>query len=345
MADSLNKFCVEVSSTLLDAMRAIDRGAARIALVVEEDNRLLGTLSDGDIRRAILDGAHLDAAIGPYINKDCLSVGPDAGRAEVLDLMQAHLVDQIPVLDTNRRLLGMHLLHGLLGATERPNWAVIMAGGKGTRLRPITEHLPKPMVKVAGRPILERLILHLISYGIKRIFLSTNYLAHMIEDYFGDGASLGCKIEYLRENEPLGTGGALSMLPDKPSHPLLVMNGDLVMQANLEKMLNFHSSGNYYATMGVSNYHHEIPYGCVSSDDSGCIVSLEEKPVSSYLVNAGIYVLSPEAVADIPSQFYPVTRLFETALEDAKPCGCFSIEEDWADVGQIGDLKKALGIN
>lgn len=342
MSSNLQECCLDISATLLDAMRVIDQGAARVALVVDESNQLLGTLTDGDIRRAIIGGAVLDSMINPYISKDCMSVSPDTGRAEVIDLMQAHMIDQIPVLDKDRELVGLHLLHGLLGAQDRPNWAVIMAGGKGTRLRPITEHLPKPMIKVAGRPILERLILHLISFGVKKIFLSINYMGHVIEDYFSDGSRLGCSIEYLREENPLGTGGALSLLPEKPKDPLLVMNGDLVMQANIEQLLTFHQKGDYYATMGVSSYHHEVPYGCVIAD-AGRIFSLEEKPVNSFLVNAGLYVLSPEAVSEIPSQFFPITQLFEQAIVQDRSCGCYSIEEEWADVGRIDDLKKVKG--
>jgi len=342
MYSDLKECCIVLDATLLDAMRVIDRAGVGIALVVDQDQHLCGTLTDGDIRRAIIQGGHLESELKPYIKSDYLYVSESAGRAEVLDLMQAHLVDQIPVIGDERKLMGLHLIHGMLGVVSRPNWAVIMAGGKGTRLYPLTKDIPKPMVKVAGRPILERLVLHLVSHGIHRIFLSVNYLSDVIKEHFGSGERFGCQIEYLHEDEPLGTAGSLSLLPDKPVDPILVMNGDLVMEANIEQMLGFHQEGNYYATLGVSEYFHEVPYGCVKSNGHE-VVALEEKPVASYQVNAGLYVLSPEAWSDIPRRFFPITQLFEDALAKNKICGCYPIKDEWADVGQIHDLRKAQG--
>ena len=210
------------------------------------------------------------------------------------------------------------------------------------RLRPITEHLPKPMIKVAGRPILERLVLHLVSYGVTRIYLAVNYMGHVIENHFGDGSRFGCSIEYLREEEPLGTGGALSLLPENFDEPLLVMNGDLVMQANIEGFLRFHDEGGYSATMGVKPYHHEVPFGCIEAD-SGRMQSIQEKPSIERLINAGIYALSPKVIDRIPNAFYPITELFASLLEEELPCGSFLIEEEWTDVGRVGDLNEAQG--
>jgi len=330
-------------NSLLDGLRAIDRAVTGIALVVDGGDRLAGILVDGDIRRALIGGANLGDAIERHMQRNFVTVGPETGRAEVLDLMQARSLEQIPVVDDNGRLVGLHTIHEVLGREERPNWAVIMAGGKGTRLRPITENLPKPMVPVAGRPILERIVLHLVSYGIRRIFLSVNYLANMIEDYFGDGSRFGCQIEYLREEQPLGTGGALSLLPEKPDHPILVMNGDLVMQTNFAGMLRFHSDGAYYATMGLRPYTHEIAFGCAEVEEDR-IKSLVEKPVLERLVNAGVYVLSPGAVRNVPANIqYPITNLFESALKENNSCGAYLIEEDWMDIGQPRELREARG--
>ena len=254
---------VREDARLLDALRAIDAGGAGIALVVDGDTRLVGILTDGDIRRVLLTGAKLDAPLAPHMTRHFTSVAPESGRAEVLDLMQARLIDQIPVVDRAEKLTGLHLLHAVIGAEERANVAVIMAGGLGTRLRPVTEQVPKPMIKVAGRPILERLLLHLVSHGIRRVYLSVHHLGHIIEDYFGDGTRLGCSIDYLREKEPLGTGGALSLLPEIPREPVLVLNGDLITQADISAMFRFHETGGYAATMGVRRYGHQVPYGCV----------------------------------------------------------------------------------
>ena len=336
--------CVSSSATIREALEVIDRSATGVALVSGPDERLLGVLTDGDIRRALLQGASLSDLLGPWLSADYFSVGTAVGRAEVLDLMQARLIDQVPVVDEDGRVVGLHLLHEVIGGRKLDNVAVIMAGGKGMRLRPITEHLPKPMIKVAGRPILERLVLHLVSYGITRIYLAVNYMSHVIEEHFGDGSRFGCSIEYLREEEPLGTGGSLSLLPEISDKPVLVMNGDLVMQANLGGLMRFHEDGGFYATMGVKPYRHEVPFGCVESE-SGRMLTLQEKPSIDKLINAGLYVLSPEALASIPKRFFPITDLFELALAKEKLCGSFLIEDEWTDVGRIDDLNHAKGKN
>ncbi len=322
-------------------MQALDRGAVEIALVLDEASRLVGTMTDGDVRRALLTGATLDAPLAPYVHRNFTSVGPEAGRADVLDLMQARRIGQIPVVDSEGQLMGLHLLHELMGAVERPNWAVIMAGGKGTRLRPITEHLPKPMIPVAGRPILERLVLHLVGFGIRRIFLSINYLGHMVESHFEDGGRFGCHIEYLRETTPLGTGGALALLPEAPIQPLLVMNGDVVTQANLGALLEVHNEGGYAATVGVRSYTHTVPFGCVEVS-GGQITQFLEKPILSRLINTGIYALSPRVLRGVPrDREFPLTQLIEDCLKDGEPVGAYEIEDDWLDVGQREQLRVA----
>jgi dTDP-glucose pyrophosphorylase len=337
----IKQTCVSVSRRLIDAIGVIDAGGMGIALVTDGDGRLVGTLTDGDIRRAILKGAPLESPLEPHVHRGVTSVGPDAGRAEVLDLMQALTLDQIPVLDKDRKLVGIHLLHEIIGAKDRPNWAVVMAGGRGTRLAPITENVPKPMVRVAGRPILERLILHLVGYGIRRVFLSVNYLAQVIIDHFGDGARFGCRIEYLRESQPLGTGGSLSLLPEAPTHPLVVLNGDLVTQVNFGELLDFHDRGGFAATMGVRQYAHQVPFGCVEVDGTR-VARMEEKPLLERLVNAGIYAINPPVLARVPkSTLYPITSLFEECLERGEKIGAFEIDDDWLDVGHRDQLRQA----
>ncbi|MFA7370218.1 MAG: nucleotidyltransferase family protein, partial [Kiritimatiellales bacterium] len=263
--------------------------------------------------------------------------------ADVLELMQARVIEQIPVVDAQGELKGIHTLHKLLGNDAKPNWAVIMAGGKGTRLGKLTADVPKPMLKVAGRPILERLILHLVSYGIQNIFIAVNHLSHIIEDYFQDGSKWGCSIKYLRENEPLGSGGALSLLPGNPKEAVLLMNGDLLLEVDLSRMLMFHETNNFYATMGVHSYSHEVPFGCIEMDHSR-IVGLEEKPLLTRTINGGVYVLSPEAIQSVPKEtFFPATRLFEEALEKNLSCGAYHLDGDWIDVGEPHQLRHARG--
>jgi NDP-sugar pyrophosphorylase family protein len=198
----------------------------------------------------------------------------------------------------------------------------------------------KSMIKVAGRPILERLVLHLLSFGLKTIFVGINYKGHLIEEHFGDGTRFGCRIEYLRESEALGTGGAVALLSEKPLHPLVILNGDLVTQVNLERMLAFHTKEKFVATMGVRRYSHQVPFGCIEVNGNR-IYRFEEKPVLERFINAGVYVLSPEAVARIPKKFFPITDLFEDSIERGDAVGAFEIQEDWIDVGHHAQLKKA----
>ncbi len=334
---------VLLSDKLVDAMLALDRSNVQIALVVDENEHMVGTMTDGDIRRALLSGADLQSPILPHIVRNFASVGPSAGRAEVLELMQARSIQQIPVLDDERRLVGLHLIHELLGIVERPNWALIMAGGLGTRLRPLTETVPKPMIKVAGRPILERLVLHLVGFGVRRIFLAVNYLSEIIEQHFGAGELYGCEIEYLREDQPLGTGGALALLPDAPTHPLLCMNGDLMTQFDVGALLDFHDRGRYAATVAVHPYMHTVPFGVVEID-AGRLVKLQEKPTMVWSTNAGIYVLNPQLPLRVPhGKNFPITGLVEDCLVRQERVGAYLLEGDWIDVGRASELDRARG--
>jgi NDP-sugar pyrophosphorylase family protein len=218
-----------------------------------------------------------------------------------------------------------------------------MAGGRGTRLAPLTDQIPKPMLRVAGRPILERIILHLVGHGIRRIFLATNYLGYIIRDYFGDGTAVGAQIEYLCEETPAGTGGALALLPETPTHPLVVMNGDLVTQVNLGTMLEFHTQGEQVATMGVRRYLHTVPFGCVEINH-GEVVHMEEKPTITRLVNAGIYVLDPSLIARVPKgKEFPLPTLLDECMRLGESVRAFEIVDDWIDVGQRDQLRMARG--
>jgi len=340
MIKSFSNCCVQFDKRIVDAMRAIDTAGVGIALIVSENGKLAGTLTDGDVRRALLGGAQLISPLAPFVQKAFTAVAPSISRAEILDLMQSRTLHQVPIVDSVGKLVGLHLLHDILGAVERPNWAVIMAGGRGTRLGQLTDKTPKPMIKVAGRPIIERLVLHLVGFGIRRIFISINYLGHIIESHFGDGSHYGCKIEYLRENVPLSTGGALSLLPEPPNDPVIVMNGDLVTQVNIEKMLAFHANGQFQATIGLRSYSHQVPYGCAEVEN-GQVKRLEEKPLIARLINAGTYVLAPSVLKHIPRKFFPITDLFSGCLDRKESVGAFPIEDDWIDVGQGDQLKQA----
>lgn len=341
MKTHIHNLLISPSASILKAMSCIDHNAQGIALIVDNENRLIGTVTDGDLRRALLKGATLDSEVEHFMRKKFTSVDVSAGRMEVLDLMRARSIEQVPIVDNAGILVGLHVLREIIGTTERPNWAVIMAGGRGERLRPITDTLPKPMLRVAGKPILERIILHLVGYGIREIYISVNYLGEIIQKHCGDGSAFGCNIHYLLEDKPLGTGGALSLLPARPAQSVLVMNGDLVTQADVGAMLELHAQGEYQITVGVEEYTHGIPYGCVEVDGE-LIMRLEEKPIITRLVNAGIYALSPAVLDRVPgNQNFPITSLIEQAINLGEPVGAFRITDDWIDVGHNEQLRIA----
>ena len=334
---------VPASGTIRDAMRALDEGARRIALAVEPDGRLAGVATDGNVRRALLGGATLDDPLGPHLTRDFVVASPDDGRAEVLELMRARRISAVPVVDVAGRPVALHLLDEAIAPIDRPNRAVVMAGGRGVRLRPLTETTPKPMLRVAGRPILERIVLHLVGHGIRHIHLAIGYLGNVIEDHFGDGSQLGARIEYLREEFPLGTGGPLGLLPELPTEPIIVMNGDLVTQADLGSLLDAHVAADRVATIGIRRYVHAVPFGCVDRDGDR-VLHLEEKPALTRDVNTGIYALSPALVARVqPGRPLALPDLVGDAIDRGESVGAFEIDDDWIDVGQREQLDRARG--
>jgi dTDP-glucose pyrophosphorylase len=340
---SLTTATVPATGSIRDAMIALERSGHNIALVVDEAHQLLGIMTDGDIRRLLLRGVALTDALADHLRQSFVSVASNTGRAEVMDLMQARCIQQIPIVDAHGKLVGLHLLRDMVGAPDRPNWAVIMAGGRGERLAPLTDVLPKPMLRVAGRPILERIVLHLVGQGIRRVFIAINYLGHVIQDHFGDGSRFGIRIEYLAEQQPLGTGGALSLLPEPPTAPILVMNGDLVTQADLGALLSYHESGTQVATVAVRKYFHSVPFGCVELDGER-LVRLDEKPTLTRLVNTGIYVLAPELVTKLERNArITVPDILGNAMNAGLEVRAFEIDDEWIDVGQREHLTQARG--
>ncbi len=341
-------------ATILETLKIIDSSGTGMALITDNNRKLLGVLSDGDIRRALINGATIHDCVEKFMVKDCLTVANNASRAEILDIMQARKFTQVPVVDSEKRLVGLHLLHSLISKSTLDNKAVIMVGGRGTRLGKLTNNTPKPMLKVAGRPILERIILHFISHGIVNIYLAVNHLGSVIEDYFGNGDKFGCRIKYLYEDKPLGSGGALSLLnlaENNKNEHIFVMNGDLIIEADLRSMLQYHIKNDFYATMGVSLYLHEVPFGCIATEndpqfDSNrhVISKLEEKPHLTKKINSGVYILSKNAIENIPkNEFFPITELFHHALENNLSCGSYLLEGDWHDIGQVEQFNKANG--
>jgi dTDP-glucose pyrophosphorylase len=339
----IDRLTIRVGATIHEAMEAIQAGAVETCLVVDADRRLVGVVTDGDVRRALLAGCSLGSPVDACLNTAFHAVGEDVGRAEALDVMLARAFTQVPIVDRDGRLVGLHLLREVVGPQVRPNRALIMAGGQGVRLRPITEQVPKPMIAVAGRPSLERLVLHLLSYGVRHMHMAINYKGEMIERHFGDGGRFGCRIEYMRETEPLGTGGALTLL-EPPEHPMLVLNGDLVTQVNIARLLEAHEASGAPATIGAREYPVTVPFGVVGVDAHGRLAAMREKPTEVFLINAGVYVVSPQCwTAFDRGTAMTMPELLLTQMEAGTPPGVFVIEEDWVDVGRHEDLQRARG--
>ncbi len=341
MTTHLQDFCLAPSTPMLEAMRIIDHGAAQIALVVDVHQRLLGTLTDGDIRRGLLHGASLETSVDQLMNRQFLSVRSGEDQAAVLEMMRREVLRQIPVLDDEGRVVELLLLQELLSPPQVSNAVVIMAGGKGTRLRPHTEHCPKPMLPVGDKPMLEILLEQCIASGFRRFYLSVNYLKEVIVDYFGDGSRWGVSIEYLVEKEPLGTAGSLQLLPDSLKEPFLVINGDVLTRFHPSQLLHYHREHHAQATLCVREHDLTVPFGVVQTNGVE-LACFDEKPTYRYLVNAGIYVIDPKLLALLPpNQPTEMPSLLQAAQQAGKRVAVCPIHEYWIDVGRPETLQQA----
>lgn len=333
----LKPLVVQPSLDVRSAARTIQSAEIKILLVCDENRRLLGTLTDGDIRRAVSNGDNLDGPVSAIMNKSP-KVAHEHESEEVLRArMRASIIRHMPRIDENGRLLGLVILGHQEDVRQREAAVVLMAGGRGSRLMPLTADRPKPLLMVGNKPVLERQIEQLIDHGFQNFYISINYLGHMIEEHFGDGSRLNIKINYLREKEPLGTAGSLGLLPPQ-SNPIIVMNGDIITKADFGRMLDFFTETGGEATMAVREHHYTVPYGCVSME-GGQIVSLEEKPTFRHLINAGLYVISPHVLQHLPQgKFFDMPQLFETLIKKGRPTNSFLVSEEWIDIGQKEDL-------
>lgn len=328
-------------ATILEAIKALDRTAMKIVLVVDAGGRLKGTITDGDVRRGILRSIALTESVTRIMNGAPLTARTDQSSESLLELMKARQLYQIPVLDTEGRLVRLEILDELLKGQKRDNPVVLMAGGKGTRLYPLTESCPKPLLKVGEKPILERILEDFVTQGFHEFFISVNYKAEMIKDYFEDGSKWGVNIRYLHEQQELGTAGALSLLPVRPTVPLILMNGDLLTEINFHRLLEFHQENSSDATMCIRQYEFQVPYGVVDVEDHA-LKGLDEKPVHRFFVNAGIYTLEPWILDRIPkNKRCDITDLFRGLLKDKHRTSVFPIREYWRDIGQLDDFEQA----
>jgi NDP-sugar pyrophosphorylase family protein len=310
-----------------------------LAIVVDENNKLLGTLADGDIRRALIQEKSLSLPVSEIMYKLPTTASSNTSRAELLKLMEAKDLSSIPLVD-NGIVVGLETLHRALHKDVYENPVFLMAGGFGTRLRPLTDNCPKPLLKVGDKPILETVLLSFIKAGFKCFYISTHYLPEMIRDHFGSGEKWGVSIKYIHENEPLGTGGALGLLPqDLPNLPIIVMNGDVLTKVNFEALLAFHCEHNASATMCVREYEYQVPFGVIESEGRK-ISSMVEKPIHRFHVNAGIYVIGQEIIKQVNNnEVIDMPTLLERNLN--KSVLMFPFHDYWLDIGRIDDFNRA----
>lgn len=331
------------NDTIRQVVEIIDRYKVGIALIVDTEGVLVGTVTDGDIRRYILRAGDMESPAKNIVNRSAVRLPADVSRSKIRDSLAKHKVRQIPLVDLRGRPIALADISDFVRSSEKREslTAVIMAGGEGRRLRPLTENLPKPMLEVGGRPLLERLIEKLKAAQIEKISISVNYQADKIENYFGDGSAFGVEITYLREEEVMGTAGSLRLLSERPTSPFFVMNGDIITELNFQNLYSFHSEHRGALTVCTTEYHIQVPFGVL--EVSGAFLnSISEKPSQRFLCSAGIYVLDPEVLDQIPDQGpFDMPVLIEKTMGRGLPVTVFPIREHWIDVGQHADLDQA----
>jgi dTDP-glucose pyrophosphorylase len=329
------------ASTIQQAIYSLEKSGMQIVMVVSEDNKLVGTLTDGDIRRALLKGCNLDSYIDEIIHRNPLVIPPGVARELILQLMQANVIRQLPMVDENGSVVGLYVWDSIIGPTQCENIMVIMAGGQGARLHPHTENCPKPMLEVGGKPILQHIIERASRDGFHNFTISLYYLGEMIEEYFGRGDKFGVNIQYLREQTPLGTAGCLSLFNKMPKLPFVVTNGDVLTDINYGELLDFHIRHSADATMAVRQHEIQNQFGVVKT--SGIeIEGFEEKPIYRSHVNAGIYILNPESLNLLAhGQHCDMPTLFERLKDNSMKTIAYPMHEPWLDVGRPEDLLAA----
>ena len=342
MSDWLSTL-IPQDASVFQAIEVIEKSSLQIAVVVDLERELLGLVTDGDVRRAILQNISFDSPVKSIMHRECITATISDSRETLAHLMNTHGLRHIPIVDEKNCIIDLKMLHETAYSPRRDNWVVLMAGGQGQRLRPLTGDTPKPLLKVGSKPLLENIIENFRKYGLFNFIITLFYKAEMIEEYFGDGSKWGVNISYLREKNQLGTIGAISLLPELPTDPLIVMNGDLLTEVNYAKILDFHTVNKATGTICARGFDYQVPYGVIEVDKHH-LVSLKEKPVHSFFVNAGIYVLEPHILNLIPQgQPFDITQLFDELLNLKKDVSVFPIHEYWVDIGRLEDYKRANG--
>lgn len=333
---------ISPETTISKAIEVLDRGAQRIALVVDAQNRLKGTVTDGDIRRALIKHLSLELPVQEMMCKTPKKADADWSKELIQATMEKYKLLQLPIVAEDGRVVGLETLHDILRKRHRDNLVFLIAGGFGTRLHPLTQDCPKPLLKVGNKPILELILERFIEAGFHRFFISTHFMPEMISQYFGDGSRWGVSIRYVHEEYPLGTGGPLGLLPHAEiDKPLLMMNGDLLTSLNFQNLLDFHQEHQGIATVCVREYEHRIPFGVLNFQGHQ-VTSIVEKPLHRSFINAGIYLLSPEfARSVLPGVHIDMPDLLQHHIDKGKQVNMFPIHEYWLDIGRIDDFKRA----
>jgi len=336
-----SKLLLHTDSTIEEALNVINVGAVKIALVINKDNKLLGTLSDGDIRRGFLKKKSMSDTVEDVYFRSPITANENNSTEELLRLCSINKIDQIPIVDDEKKIVDLFISNDALFNKQYENNIVLMVGGLGTRLRPLTHNTPKPMLHVGGRPILETIVKSFVDSGFANITMCLGYKSDMIQEHFKDGSDFGANISYVIEEKRMGTAGALTLLKQKFDKPFFVMNGDLLTNIDFEKMLDFHVEHNSKATMCVREYDIEVPYGVVNSDNEN-IISIEEKPIHSFFVNAGMYLIEPDCIRLIPdNEFYDMPTLIEKLISANEKIVSFPLKEYWLDIGRMKDYERA----
>lgn len=339
--NTFEKILLEPDIPIQKAIEIIDINSQQIALVVDNDRKLLGTVTDGDIRRGILRGVSLSDPVSQIMNSRPITIPQIQDKTSILNIMKVNKLRHLPVVDNAGCVIGIEKLDDLIQQSQKENWVVIMAGGLGTRLRPLTDNCPKPMLKIGGKPLLETLLEEFIKQGFSHFCFSVNYKSENIIEYFGDGSRWGIEIEYIREAHPMGTAGSLRLFEQHTDKPIIVMNGDILTKLSFEQLLSFHNKRKASATVAVAAYDFKVDYGVVKVDKD-MLIGFEEKPVFTSFINAGIYVINPATLQGLPdSASYDMNQLLEKMLQNSEKVCAFPIREYWMDIGKLNDFYQA----
>lgn len=338
--DEWRKTLISPDLQISNVIEVIDLNSQQIAIVTDDEGKLIGTVTDGDIRRGILKKIPLSCPVSQIMNPHPIAIPKMNDRKSIINILKANKIRHLPVIDEFRHVIGIERLEAQL-SDFHSNWVVIMAGGRGKRLKSLTDECPKPMLKIGGKPVLQTILEQFIRQGFTRFCISVNYKSIQIKEYFGDGTWMGAKIVYIDEKQRMGTAGSLSLFPFETQEPVIVLNGDILTKLSFEQLIDFHRDHKAKATIAVAMYDFQLPYGLIKANKDH-LIGFEEKPVFSSFINAGIYVLNPEVLSCVPkNSYFDMNNLFKILLENEEPVCIFPIREYWADIGEMGSFHLA----